>query len=94
MYRYFSADVFFNADPNDVDLTAELEKGHCHFDACVNNADSNHPSCKIKTPHVHGGHSCPAASTSDGIHGSGGLGTGDINDPNCEATHLDSQLCA
>ena len=79
------ADVFFEQSMTDVDLTADLERGNCHFDPCVNNPDPSHPSCLIKTPHLHSSgengwaDSCPAAATGQ----QPGQGGGNINDPAC-----------
>ena len=71
------ADVFYDLSPTPIDLTAGLEKGGCHFDACVDNPDQNHPSCLIYTPHLHGGGSCPAAQMFGQIaHPGGQSGTG------------------
>lgn len=71
------ADVQFEDSINDVDLTADLPTGSCHFDPCVNVACSRFqtaanavdcdpilPSCLIQTPHLHGGNTCPESVVS------------------------------
>eukprot|EP01046_Picozoa_sp_COSAG06_P020491 COSAG06_NODE_1498_length_9264_cov_2.916094_5_plen_1484_part_00 len=72
------ADVFFEgSNMRDVELTADLPTGSCHFDPCVNVAcaqgqtpensvdcDAALQSCLIHTPHVHGGNTCPESAVS------------------------------